>query len=73
VLEAHLFHECLNIVLQLVKIATQIGQMMSDPIGNLHHCFTLLAAYITDTPEACMLACVHRQMSPVTMASYKNF
>ncbi|KAI6018441.1 hypothetical protein BKA83DRAFT_123305 [Pisolithus microcarpus] len=73
VLEAHLFHECLDIVLQPLKVAAQIGQMMSDPAGNLHHCFTLLAAYIVDTPEACMLACVRGKMSPVMMASHKDF
>ncbi|KAI6013667.1 hypothetical protein BKA83DRAFT_4063152, partial [Pisolithus microcarpus] len=46
VLEARLFHECLDIVLQPLKVAAQIGRMMSDPAGNLRHCFTPLAAYI---------------------------
>ncbi|KAI6014870.1 hypothetical protein PISMIDRAFT_16017, partial [Pisolithus microcarpus 441] len=73
VLEAHLFHECLDIVLQPLKVAAQIGRMMSDPTGNLHHCFMLLAAYIVDTPEACMLACIRGKTSPVTMASHKDF
>ncbi|KAI6037268.1 hypothetical protein BKA83DRAFT_4120792 [Pisolithus microcarpus] len=73
VLEARLFHECLDIVLQPLKVAAQIGRMMSDPTGNLHHCFTPLAAYIVDTPEACMLACICGKTSPVTMASHKDF
>ncbi|KAG2352775.1 hypothetical protein BDR07DRAFT_1497674 [Suillus spraguei] len=30
---------------------------MSDPVGNVQHCFTPLAAYIINTPEAAMLAC----------------
>ncbi|KAI6033568.1 hypothetical protein BKA83DRAFT_14615 [Pisolithus microcarpus] len=47
--------------------------MMSDPTGNLRHCFTPLAAYIVDTPEACMLACVCGKTSPVMMASHKDF
>ncbi|KIK18066.1 hypothetical protein PISMIDRAFT_14615 [Pisolithus microcarpus 441] len=46
---------------------------MSDPTGNLRHCFTPLAAYIVDTPEACMLACVCGKTSPVMMASHKDF
>ncbi|KAI6013425.1 hypothetical protein BKA83DRAFT_4130478 [Pisolithus microcarpus] len=47
---------------------------MSDPTGNLcHYCFTLLAAYIVDTPEACMLACIRGKTSPVMMASHKDF
>ncbi|KAI6027982.1 hypothetical protein BKA83DRAFT_4490495 [Pisolithus microcarpus] len=73
VLEACLFHECLDIVLQPLKVAAQIGRMMSDPAGNLRHCFTPLAAYIVDTPEACMLACICGKTSPVTMASHKDF
>ncbi|KAI5994636.1 hypothetical protein EDC04DRAFT_2613138 [Pisolithus marmoratus] len=73
VLEAHLFHQCLDIILQPLKIAVQVGRMMSDPVGGLHHCFTPLAAYIVNTPEACMLVCVHGKTSPVTMASHKHF
>ncbi|KIK12915.1 hypothetical protein PISMIDRAFT_18373 [Pisolithus microcarpus 441] len=73
VLEARLFHQCLDIILQPLKIAAQVGRMMSDPVGGLCHCFTLLAAYIINTPEACMLACIHGKTSPVTMASHKHF
>ncbi|KAF8545820.1 hypothetical protein OG21DRAFT_1396634, partial [Imleria badia] len=73
VLNARLFHQCLDIVVEPLKTAACIGHMMSDPIGNLWHCFTPLAAYIVDTPEACMLACVRGKTSPVTMASYKEF
>ncbi|KAI6094882.1 hypothetical protein F5141DRAFT_1014438 [Pisolithus sp. B1] len=46
---------------------------MSDPVGNLWYCFTHLVLYIVDTPEACMLACVHGNTSPVTTAMYKDF
>ncbi|KAG2059408.1 hypothetical protein BDR06DRAFT_866916, partial [Suillus hirtellus] len=37
------------------------------------HCFTPLAVYIVDTPEAAMLACVRGKTSPFTMASYLQF
>ncbi|KAG0692723.1 hypothetical protein DFH29DRAFT_1008203 [Suillus ampliporus] len=47
--------------------------MLSDPIGHSWYCFTALASYITDTPEAMMLAMVGRKTSPVTMAMYKQF
>jgi hypothetical protein len=73
VLDAHLFHACLDIVLEPLKIAAHIGRVMLDPVGNLQHCFTPLASYIIDTREACMLACVHGKTSPVTLAMYKNF
>ncbi|KAG1748824.1 uncharacterized protein EDB91DRAFT_1047398, partial [Suillus paluster] len=58
VLEAHLVHQCLDIVLEPLKQAARIRQMMSDPLGNLRYCFTPLASYIVDTPKACMLGCV---------------
>ncbi|KAG0704061.1 hypothetical protein DFH29DRAFT_997947 [Suillus ampliporus] len=56
-----------------LKQAAHIGHMMSDPAGNLRYCFTPLASYIVDTPEAAMLACVRGKTSPLTMASYKQF
>ncbi|KIK32479.1 hypothetical protein CY34DRAFT_27215 [Suillus luteus UH-Slu-Lm8-n1] len=72
-LEDHLIHKCLSIVLQPLMKAAELGIMMSDPVGNIHHCFTPLAAYIVDTPEACMLACVRGKTSPFTLASYLQF
>ncbi|KAI6102275.1 hypothetical protein F5141DRAFT_992439, partial [Pisolithus sp. B1] len=47
VLEVCLFHHCLDIVLKPLKLATHFGRMMSDPIGNLHYCFTPLVSYIS--------------------------
>jgi hypothetical protein len=72
-LEDRLVHECLSIVLKPLMIAAEVGIMMSDPVGNVRHCFTPLAAYIVDTPEAAMLACVRGKTSPFTMASYLQF
>ncbi|KIK31649.1 hypothetical protein CY34DRAFT_19706 [Suillus luteus UH-Slu-Lm8-n1] len=73
VLEDRLIHQCLSIVLKPLMIAAKIGIMMSDPVGNVRHCYTPLAAYIVDTPEACMLACVRGKTSPFTIASYLEF
>ncbi|KAG1843265.1 hypothetical protein DFJ58DRAFT_844373 [Suillus subalutaceus] len=58
VLQDRLIHHCLNVVLELLKLAAQHGVMLSDPISRSHYCFTILASYIADTPEAMMLACV---------------
>ncbi|KAG2030953.1 hypothetical protein BDR03DRAFT_986755 [Suillus americanus] len=57
-LEDCLMHECLSIVLKPLMKAAEIGIMMSDLVGSVWHCFTPLAAYITDMPEAAMLACL---------------
>lgn len=73
VLEDRLVHQCLSIVLQPLMKAAEIGIMMSDPVGNVRHCFTPLAAYIVDTPEACMLSIVRGKTSPFTLASYEQF
>ncbi|KAG0705982.1 hypothetical protein DFH29DRAFT_872715 [Suillus ampliporus] len=72
-LEDCLVHVCLLIILKPLMIAAEVGIMMSDPVGNVQHCFTPLAAYIIDTLEAAMLACMRRKISPFTMASYLQF
>ncbi|KAG2751368.1 hypothetical protein P692DRAFT_20872467 [Suillus brevipes Sb2] len=73
VLEDHLIHQCLDIILEPSKQAARLGVMLSDPIGLSHYCFTPLASYIPDTPEAMMLASGGGKTLPVTMAMYKQF
>lgn len=67
-----LTHVCLDFILKPAKQATTYGIMMSDPLGELHHCFTLLVAYIVNTPEATMLAGILNKTSPVTLAMSKQ-
>ncbi|KAG1876909.1 hypothetical protein C8R48DRAFT_768476 [Suillus tomentosus] len=64
VLEDRLIHQCLDIVLEPLKQAARKGIMLSDPIGQSRYCFTALASYIADTPEAMMLATVGGKTSP---------
>lgn len=73
VLEARLFHQCFDLILNPLKIAARIGRMMSDPVGNLRYCFTPLASFIADTPEAALVACVLGLTSPVSLAKYDQF
>lgn len=56
-LEARLFHQCLDIVLKPLKQAAQFGCTIPDLLGNQHYCFMPLVSYIADTPEACLVAC----------------
>ncbi|KAI5986054.1 hypothetical protein EDC04DRAFT_2873618 [Pisolithus marmoratus] len=63
----------LNFVLKPLKVAAAVGVMMSDPIGNLHYCFTPLVTYIADTPEQSLLACTNPKASPVSTAMCKEF
>ncbi|KAF8970295.1 hypothetical protein BDZ97DRAFT_1914618 [Flammula alnicola] len=73
VLADRVFHECLDFVTKPLKIAAQIGIMMSDPLGGQRLCYTPLAGYIVDTPESALIAGVGGKTSSVTMASYKQF
>ncbi len=73
VLTSRLFHQSLDIVLAPLKEAARIGVMMSDPLGYKRFCFTPLAAYIVDTPEAILISGVAGKTSPMTMAFYKQF
>ena len=73
VLQPRMFHSCLDIILEPLKKAAEIGTMMRDPLGSVRYCYTPLAAYIVDTPEAAMLAGVAGKTSHVTMAYYKEF
>lgn len=73
VLDARLFHHCLDIILQPLKRAMELGCTMPDPLGNLRYVFTPLVSYIVDLPEACLVACVRGKTSPVTTASHETF
>ncbi|KAJ3567001.1 hypothetical protein NP233_g6648 [Leucocoprinus birnbaumii] len=72
-LENRLFHECLDIVLEPLKVAATMGVMLSDPLGYQRKCYTPLASYIVDTPESALIAGVGGKTSSVTMATFTNF
>jgi hypothetical protein len=71
--EARLYHHCLDIVLAPLKAAARLGVMLSDARGGLRWCFTPLASFIVDTPESQLIACVGGKSSPVTIANYEQF
>lgn len=72
-LDARLYHRCLDIILEPLKSAARFGVIFSDPLGNLRWCFTPLASFIVDTPEAQLISCVGGKSSPVTLAKYDQF
>jgi hypothetical protein len=72
-LDARLYHHCLDIVLAPLKAAARLGVMLADPLGNSRWCFTPLASFIVDTPESQLISCVGGKTSSVTMASYEQF
>ena len=72
-LENRVIHRCLDIICAPLKIAAKLGRMMADPLGHMRLCYTPLAVYIADTPEACMLTGVAGLTSHMTLANYKQF
>jgi hypothetical protein len=72
-LESRLTHACLDIINHPLKLAAHAGRMMADPRGYSRFCFTALASYIVDTPEAAMVAGVAGKTSHLTMADYRRF
>ncbi|KIK12076.1 hypothetical protein PISMIDRAFT_121497, partial [Pisolithus microcarpus 441] len=73
ILASRLLHQVISVVMKPLKMAAEVGRMMSDPVGNLKHCFTPLVAYIADTPEQHVIACVTDNASAVSMAISKQF
>lgn len=73
VLESRVVHLCVDIITQPLKLAARAGRMMADPSGFSRFCFTALASYIVDTPEAALIACVAGKTSHLTMADYRQF
>lgn len=73
VLSDRVYHECMDFVTKRLKVAAQIGIMMSDPLGGQRYCYTPIAAFIVDTPESALIAGVGGKTSSVTMAFYKQF
>ena len=73
ILENRLIHQCLDFILEPLKIAAEVGIMMSDPLGSVRYVYTPLAAYIVDTQEAIVLSGVAGKTSHLTMATYKQF
>ncbi|KAG1734062.1 uncharacterized protein EDB91DRAFT_1238466 [Suillus paluster] len=77
VLEARLVHQCLDIVLEPLKQATRIGQMMSDPLGNLRYSKTTLSqlSSINCDPldvEGYFNACAAFRLSGVAQPFWRN-
>ena len=73
VLEAHVWHRCMDIVCTGLKLAAHASTFMSDPNNLTRYCFMPLAAYIADLPEQHMIACVMKSVSPISLAEQSQF
>ena len=66
-------HHCLEIVCKPLKEVSSKGAFMSDSLGRIRCFFPPIVAYITDTPEAAVIARVRGRTSHLTLASHKTF
>lgn len=73
ILQARLWHKCMDIICANLKVAAGEGHMMPDPFRCLRHAFTPLVAHVCDLPEASMIAAVSKNVSPLTMATQNDF
>ena len=73
VLEACIWHRCLDIVSAGLKIAAHTSTFMSDPNNLTRYCFMPLVAYIADLPKQLMIACVTKSVSPISLTEQSQF
>ena len=73
ILQARVWHKCMDIICANLKISAHMGEYMPDPVGDLRYCFTPLVAYTADLPEQQMIAGVAQSSSPVTLARTSQF
>jgi len=73
ILQARVWHKCMDIVCANLKVAARTGVYTPDPDGHLRYCFTPLVAYTADLPEQQMISGASHGSSPVTLAKVQDF
>ncbi|KAG2148850.1 hypothetical protein DEU56DRAFT_909164 [Suillus clintonianus] len=73
ILQARLWHKCMDLIFANLKAAAAGGCFMTDPFRYIHRVFTPLVAHVCDLPEATMIAAVAKNASPLTMATKEDF
>ncbi|KAG2365902.1 hypothetical protein BDR07DRAFT_1480793 [Suillus spraguei] len=72
-LQACVWHWCIDIICENLKIAAATGTNIVDPSGHLCYMFTPLITYTANLPEQQIIACVSKNASPITLATQSQF
>ncbi|KAI5993922.1 hypothetical protein EDD15DRAFT_2166857 [Pisolithus albus] len=71
ILQAQLWHRCMDIIMEKLKHAANVGEFMTDPFGDIQFCFTPLIAWTANLLEQQLIS-VTQNASPVTLATLEK-
>ncbi|KAJ7779093.1 hypothetical protein B0H16DRAFT_1878677 [Mycena metata] len=67
-----LFHDCMAQMLESLKVAGEKGVMMDCADGFVRRMYLILAAYIADYPEQCLICCCKENSCPGCLCHPKS-